>query len=278
MSAAASTIPFQADRGGTSNTLQAPKQQSASLSTRSSSIAASQGDTEKADGSTLHERESIAPSDTDRSSLKPLLPSSPRERRSSHFSESLNDDDHEGPTLADPGDSILPKGKRRDSSPLMDDDSSSQSTIVSSITSEEGKADRKAAQDVPSLPKGNEANRDRRADSHLPPEVVVTGASEAEESLRTPPLVAPTTTPVQDDSLPRRRATFVALGEVSPDQRAIKLPTKRRKLYVRKVRYAMLRQPILDAVLGRQVGAQAKIALKKLANGELLVIEPPSSL
>ncbi|KAI4260438.1 MAG: hypothetical protein LQ352_000300 [Teloschistes flavicans] len=258
------------------NTLQAPKQRSASLSTRSSSIAAWQGDTDKADGSTLHERESLAPSEGDGSSLKPLLPSSPRERRSSHFCESL-DHDHEEPVVTDSKDGTLPKDKDRDSLPLKDDDSSSQSTIVSSITSEE-KADTKAVQGGRLPREGTGIDLDHGRDSLPPPAIVVRDASEAEESLRTPPLVAPATTPVQDDSLPQRRATFVALGEVLPDQRAIKLPTKRRRLYVRKARYAVLRQPILNAVLGRQVGAQAKMALKKLADGELLVIEPPTSL
>ncbi|KAL9586683.1 MAG: hypothetical protein Q9212_000752 [Teloschistes hypoglaucus] len=268
--------PFQADRGVLANTLQAPKPRSASLSTRSSSIAAWQGDADKVDGSTLYERESIAPSEADNSSLQPLFPSSPRERRSSHFSESLNDD-HEGPGPGGSKHGTLPKGKNRDSSPLKDDDTSSQSTIVSSITSEEEKAERKAVQDDRASRRGTGMDLDRRGDSLPPPAIVVRDASEAEESLRTPPLVAPATTPVQDDSLPRRRTTFVALGEVLPDQRAIKLPTKRRKLYVRKARYAVLRQPILNALVGRQVGAQAKVALKKLADGELFVIEPPTS-
>ncbi|KAL8642859.1 MAG: hypothetical protein Q9228_000506 [Teloschistes exilis] len=268
--------PFRTDRDVAANTLRAPKPRSASLSTRSSSIAGWQGDTDKADGSTLHERESIAPSDADNSSLKPLLPSSPRERRSSHFSESLNDD-HEGPGPGDSKHGTLPKEKNRDSSPLKDDDTSSQSTIVSSITSEEEKVERKVVQDERASRRGTGMNLDHGRDSLPPPAIVVRDASEAEESLRTPPLVAPATTPVQDDSLPRRRTTFLALGEALPDQRAIKLPTKRRKLYVRKARYAMLRQPILNAVLGRQVGAQAKVALKKLADGELLVIEPPTS-
>lgn len=257
-------------KGVLANSLQAPKPRSASLSTRSSSLAGWQGDTDKADGSTLHERESIAPSEPDNSSLKPLLPSSPRERRSSHFSESLNDD-HEGPGPANSRHGTQPEGKNRDSSPMKDDDTSSQSTIVSSITSEEEKAERKAVQDVGASRRDTGMDLDRGRDSLPPPAIVVRDASEAEDSLRTPPLVAPATTPVQDDSLPRRQTTFVA------DQRAIKLPTKRRKLYVRKARYAVLRQPILNALLGRQVGAQAKVALKKLADGELFVIEPPTS-
>lgn len=158
-------------------------------------------------------------------------------------------------------------------SPPGDDDSSSQSTIGSSTAS---RAEEKGKAKIPGVDNGEGSSR--KASSFPPPKIIVKDATEAEDSLETPSLVAPATTPVQDGTPPRRQATFAALGEALPDQRAVKLPMKRRKLYVRKARYAVLRQPILNAALGRQVGAQAKTALKKLANGELIVVEPPTSL
>ncbi|KAL8734773.1 MAG: hypothetical protein Q9181_003058 [Wetmoreana brouardii] len=256
---------------------QTPNHRDAPFNDRASSVAPSQGDSDRLEVSTIHDRESLPPSDADNSSLKPLLSSSPRERRSSHFSESL-DDSHSAPVMPEVGKGIQAKGKNKPDAVVRDDDSSSQSTIISSATSETDEIEKERRRDFPPSPVGNGEGPSRTTFSLPPPKIVVKDASEAESSLNSPSLVAPTTTPVQDDSVPRRQTTFVALGEPSSDQRPIKLPMKRRKLYVRRARYAVLRQPILDAALGRQVGAQAKAALKKLANGELIIVEPPSSL
>ncbi|KAL8706706.1 MAG: hypothetical protein Q9201_000231 [Fulgogasparrea decipioides] len=257
--------------------LKTPNHGDAPFNDRASSIAPSQGDSDRLEVSTIHDRESLTHSDADNSSLKPLLSSSPRERRSSHFSESL-DDSHSAPVMTEVGKGIQAKGKNKAEAAARDDDSSSQSTIISSTTSETEEVEKERIRDLPSPPVGNGEGPSRTASSLPPPKIVVKDASEAESSLNTPSLVAPATTPVQDDSVQRRQITFVALGESLSDQRPIKLPMKRRKLYVRRARYAVLRQPILNAALGRQVGAQAKAALKRLANGELIIVKPPSSL
>lgn len=238
---------------------------------RTSSIATSHKDTDKADTSTLHDQESLAPSDADNSSLLPLLSSSPGDARSSHFSESLDDNNTavRGPR----------SGKRPEMIQGMDidippkaDGRSSLSTISSSVGS--GMAETA----YPLAPDDNGEGPSYAGSSLPAPKIVVKDASEAEDLSRSPPPRAPTTTPVHEGSAPRRQATFAALGELSDHQEPIRLPMKKRKLYVRRARYAVLRQPILNATLGRQVGAQAKLALKKLADGELVIIEPPRNL
>lgn len=248
-----------------------------SPSSRASSIAISQKETEAADTSTLHERESLAPSDADNSSLLPLLSSSPRDAHSSRFSESL--DDNELPTRNTKS-GKQPEAVHRagtDSPPIVDD-LSSLSTIDSSKSSEAEGLEMRRTSEYTFPPADNGEGPSHTASSLPTPKIVVKDASEAEDSLHSPPLRAPTTTPVQGSTPPRRTATFAALGEASDHQGPVKLPMKRRKLYVRKARYVVLRQPILNAVLGRQVGAQTKSALKKLANGELIIMEPPMSL
>ncbi|KAL8829038.1 MAG: hypothetical protein Q9170_006340 [Blastenia crenularia] len=231
---------------------------------RASSIAAS----------TLHERESLAPSDADNSSLKPLIPS-PKDARSSHFFESLKDESPE--LMSNKHREAASSNGGADSPPIVDD-LSTLSTINSSAASDASEPGGKQLPEYPFPSVDNGEGPSGTAPSQLAPKIVIKDASEAESSMHTPPLRAPTTTPVQDGSSPRRRATFVALGEPSDHPGPVKLPMKRRKLYVRKARYHVLRQPILNAALGRQVGAQAKSALKKLANGELIIIEPPASL
>ncbi|KAL9028395.1 MAG: hypothetical protein Q9196_003239 [Gyalolechia fulgens] len=240
-----------------------------------SSIAASQG-TDKTDLLTLHERESLAPSDADNSSLNPLLSSSPRYARSSHFSESLGDNRSElMPT--ERGKAVAPNHETDADSPPIVDDMSNISTISSSISSKVEKRGVKRESEYPFPPIDNGEGPSHIESSQLAPKIVIKDASEAESSRQSPPLRAPATTPVQDGSTPRRRATFIALGDPS-DQGPVRLPMKRRKLYLRKARYHVLRQPVLNVTLGRQVGAQAKLALRKLANGELIIIEPPASL
>ncbi|KAL9011115.1 MAG: hypothetical protein Q9173_004013 [Seirophora scorigena] len=244
---------------------------------RKSSIAASQTNGDKADTSTLHERESLAPSDADNSSLLPLLSSSPGDARSSRFSESMDDYDR-ATAGTKAGKQAEVRHETGSDSPPVVDDLSSPSTISSLDVSQVEGMGRETASEHTAPLIGNGEGRSRAGTSLPAPKIVVKEASEAEDSLQSPPLRAPTTTPVQDGSFPRRQTTFAALGELSDHQGHVKLPMKRRKLYVRKARYAVLRQPILKAALGRQVGAQTKIALKKLANGELIVIEPPTSL
>ncbi|KAL8714870.1 MAG: hypothetical protein Q9220_001383 [cf. Caloplaca sp. 1 TL-2023] len=253
------------DADSTPHTSQPPSQQHGSLSKRASSIAPSQADTDKADASTLQDRESRAPSEADNSSMKPLLSSSPRATRTSHFSESL-DDSHSAPALVKSRRESEASSKRHEDSPPIVDDLSSLSTINSSTISEAEKTDRKTPSQYPFPVVDNGKGPSQAPSSLPPPEIVVKDASEADDSLQTPAPIAPATTPVQDDSPPQRRATFVALGEESDRDGPIKLPVKRRKLYVRKARYFALRKPILNAALGRQVGGQAKQALKKLAN------------
>ncbi|KAL8729827.1 MAG: hypothetical protein Q9166_004468 [cf. Caloplaca sp. 2 TL-2023] len=254
--------------------LEAPTQRDASVISRTSSVAPSQDETDKTDISTLHERESIAPSDADNSSLKPLLSSSRRARRSSHFSESL-DESRTDPTVTESGKKAENTLETSAHSPPIVDDLSGLSTTDSSNSSKTGEDRKHKPLEYPFPPVDIGEGSSKAASSLPPPKIVVRDASSAES----PPLVAPTTTPVQDGSTPpRRQTTFIALGESSNHESPVKLPIKRRKLYVRKARYAFLRQPILNAALGRQVGAQAKQALKKLADGELIVVKPPTSL
>ncbi|KAL8672178.1 MAG: hypothetical protein Q9168_003342 [Polycauliona sp. 1 TL-2023] len=269
----------QAGQDVFSKLLQAPTQRDAPVQSRSSSIAASHNDTDRSDLSTLHERESLAPSDADNSSLMPLLGSSPGDARSGHFTESL-EGDH--PTPVTEGRTEKDGQTRKDAtnSPLTVDNSSSLSVTNSPTSSVTDKPPKKKADKTPLGPVDNGEGPSNEAFSLPPPKIVVKKATSAEESSQSPSLVGPTTTPVQDGpTLPRRQTTFVALGDdVLNDERAIKLPIKGRKLYVRKVRYAVLRRPVLNAALGRQVGGTAKQALRKLANGELIVVEPPASL
>ncbi|KAL8762002.1 MAG: hypothetical protein Q9184_001949 [Pyrenodesmia sp. 2 TL-2023] len=238
---------------------------------RTSSIATSHKDTDKADTSTLHDQESVAPSDADNSSLLPLLSSSPGDARSSHFSEFLDDNNTAARgTISEKRPDMI-QGMGIDIPPKADG-RSSLSTISSSVGSGMAEtADRWAPDDSGEGPS--------HARSSLPaPKILVKDVSEVEDLSHSPPPRAPTTTPVHEGSAPRRKATFAALGELPDHQEPTRLSMKKRKLYVRKARYAVLRQPILNATLGRQVGGQAKLALKKLANGELVVIEPPRNL
>ncbi|KAL9055488.1 MAG: hypothetical protein Q9206_003115 [Seirophora lacunosa] len=248
-----------------------------SPTSRKSSVAASQTNGDNVDTSTLHERESLAPSDADNSSLLPLLSSSPGDARSSRFSESMDDYDRATAGTKAGKQAEVRHQKGSDTPPVVDD-LSSPSSISSLDVSQEEETGRETASEHTAPLVGNGESRSRAGTSLPAPKIVVKEASEAEDSLQSPPLRAPTTTPVQEGSFPRRQTTFAALGEPSDHQGHVKLPMKRRKLYVRKARYAVLRQPILKAALGRQVGAQTKIALKKLANGELIVIEPPTSM
>ncbi|KAL8899505.1 MAG: hypothetical protein Q9207_006171 [Kuettlingeria erythrocarpa] len=264
------TLPPQAERETSLKPLQSQSGQDKAPVSRTSSIATSHKYTDKADTSTLHDQVSLAPSDADTSSLLPLLSSSPGDARSSHFSEFLDDNDTTARNTRLGKRPEISHGMGVDSRPKADD-RSSLSTISSSVGPGMAETTYPSADDNGEGPS--------HVGASLPaPKIVVKDASEAEDSLRSPPPRAPTTTPVHEGSAPRRQATFAALGELSDRQGPIRLPVKRRKLYVRKARYAVLRQPILNAALGRQVGAQAKVALKKLANGELVVIEPPTNL
>ncbi|KAL8682141.1 MAG: hypothetical protein Q9186_001762 [Xanthomendoza sp. 1 TL-2023] len=258
--------------------LQTPSRRDSSLTSRTSSIAPSHDDTDRTDMSTLHERQSLAPSDADNSSLKPLLSSSPRDAGSTRFSESLDESGVDHITMASTKRAKNTEEKGTTSPSILNDLSShSYIDFITGSTPEQSHQQKHHEESSPPLDSGEASSK---ATSSLPPpKIVVKDASSTEDSMHTPSLVAPTTTPVQEGSLPtQRRTTFVALGEPLDHERAIKLPMKRRKLLIRKTRYAVLRQPILNAVLGRQIGGQAKLALKKLANGELIVVEPPTNL
>ncbi|KAL8781591.1 MAG: hypothetical protein Q9213_005941 [Squamulea squamosa] len=268
----------EAEADVSSKLLQTPTQREASVKSRASSIAASHNDTDRSDLSTLQERESLAPSDADNSSLMPLLSSSPGDARSSHFSESL-DENHTNPVMERPSENAKQSQKEAANSPPIVDDLSSISTVESPMSSKTASMQKKRPLEFPFPPANDDEGSSNAASSLPPPKIVVKEATSPEGSQQTPPPVAPTTTPVQDGRTPAQLQTmFVALGESPVDERAVKLPVKGRKLYVRKLRYAVLRRPILNAVLGRQVGAQTKVALKKLANGELIVVEPPATL
>ncbi|KAL8650616.1 MAG: hypothetical protein Q9226_005067 [Calogaya cf. arnoldii] len=267
----------QAGTNISSKFLRTPTQRDASVNSRASSIAASHNDTDRSDLSTMHERESLAPSETDNSSMMPLLPSSPGDRRSSHFNESLDEDHATSVT-----DRCLEEGeessKKAANPPLIVDDSSGRSTNGSPTSSKTEGPHQKRTLESPFSPADNGEGPSNAASSLPPPKIYVKAATSAEESSPNPSLVAPATTPEQNGvTLPRRQTTF-ALDEPSDDERAIDVRKKGGKLYVRKIRYAILRRPILNAALGRQVGANAKQSLRKLANGELIVIEPPATL
>ncbi|KAL9604820.1 MAG: hypothetical protein Q9219_000268 [cf. Caloplaca sp. 3 TL-2023] len=257
---------------------QISNQQAILSASRTSSIATSHEGAHRAGESTLHERASFAPSDTDTSSLKPLLPSSPRDAHSSRFSESWDDMRSE---FNSPQHGKAPEQLDRENdthSPPIVDDSSSLTSTSSSVGSKIEETGGKRMPEYPFPQVDNGEGPSHTATSQLTPKIVVKEASEAESSMRTPSLRAPTTTPVNGGTASGRQDTFIALGEPSAHNGPIKLPMKRRKLYLRKARYRALRQPVLNAALGRQVGAQAKLALKKLAKGELIIIEPPASL
>ncbi|KAL8808420.1 MAG: hypothetical protein Q9200_004276 [Gallowayella weberi] len=268
----------QAGEDVSSRLLRTPSRRGSSLTSCTSSIALSHDDTDRTDMSTLHERESLAPSDADNISLKPLLSSSPRDAGSTRFSESLDDNgvDHSAMGSAKRAKKMEEKGTI---SPSILNDSSNQAYLDVITGSTPGKSHEQEDHESSSPPVDNGEASSKATSSLPPPKIVVKDASSTEDSLRNPSLVAPTTTPVQGGSTPtQRRTTFVALGEPSDHEGVIKLPMKRRKLFLRKARYTVLRRPILNAVLGRQVGGQAKQSLKKLANGELIVVEPPRNL
>ncbi|KAI4227861.1 MAG: hypothetical protein L6R36_002084 [Xanthoria steineri] len=266
----------QAEADVSPSFLQTPTQQDASVKSRTNSIAASHNDTGRSDLSTLNERESLAPSDADNSSLMPLLSSSPGDGRSSHFTESL-DESHATPATERPQEETNKGQKKAANPPSVADDSSNPSTSGSPTSSKTGKPHQKRKLESPFGPADNGEGASSAASSLPPPRIFVKAASSAEESSQNFSPVAPATTPEQDGpTLPRRQTTFVALGEPLNDERPMRVPAKGRKLYVQKIRYAVLRRPILNATLGRQVGAQAKRDLKKLAHGELIVVESPA--
>ena len=50
-------------------------------------------------------------------------------------------------------------------------------------------------------------------------------------------------------------------------------PLRKRKSFIRKARNLAARQAFLDATLGRQVAAETKPVLRRMANGEMVVVE-----
>lgn len=55
-------------------------------------------------------------------------------------------------------------------------------------------------------------------------------------------------------------------------------PLRKRKSFIRKARNLAARQAFLDATLGRQVAAETKPVLRRMANGEMVVVEEGHSL
>ena len=221
----------------------------------------------------LHEHESLVASDADTSSLKPLLASPNMESTSSEM-VSLQDDDRSvdnGRALNSP---VKEPQEPNMESRVVSDDLYSLSTITSSRSSAEQEEDKNQASAFPfPVLKPSERNASDTATSLPPPKITVEEATEVDESPGPP---VPDSTPVQQTT-PKRRTSFLPLGESPEPRKAVKLPMKRSKRYVRKARQTILRQPILDALLGRQMGAQVKPALKRLADGEFVVIELSAS-
>ena len=50
-------------------------------------------------------------------------------------------------------------------------------------------------------------------------------------------------------------------------------PLRKRQSFIRKARNLAARQAVLDATLGRQVAAETKPVLRRMAKGEMVVIE-----
>ena len=55
-------------------------------------------------------------------------------------------------------------------------------------------------------------------------------------------------------------------------------PLRKRKSFIRKARNLAARQAFLDATLGRQVAAETKPVLRRMANGEMVVVEEGHSI
>ncbi|KAL8835275.1 MAG: hypothetical protein Q9176_007035 [Flavoplaca citrina] len=212
--------PQQADPEASPEHLQAPTQRDSSVKSRTNSVAASNNVTDRSEFSTLHERESLAPSDADNSSLMPLLSSSPGDARSSHFTESL-DDNHAALESEIPLEEYRKTRKEASNPPLTVDDSSSLSPTDSPTSSKTAQPNQKRTHDSSSSPPDNGEDASNAASSLPPPKIVIKHATSAEESSQSPSLSAPTTTPIRDGpTLPRRQTTFVALGEPLNDERA----------------------------------------------------------
>ena len=83
----------------------------------------------------------------------------------------------------------------------------------------------------------------------------------------------------------KRRLRQLAKGEEVPSspipaqENAPDLPPlRKRKSFIRKARNLAARQAFLDATLGRQVAAETKPVLRRMANGEMVVVEEGHSI
>lgn len=83
----------------------------------------------------------------------------------------------------------------------------------------------------------------------------------------------------------KRRLRQLARGEELPSspipaqENAPDLPPlRKRKSFIRKARNLAARQAFLDATLGRQVAAETKPVLRRMANGEMVVVEEGHSI
>ncbi|KAI4158396.1 MAG: hypothetical protein LQ342_007482 [Letrouitia transgressa] len=241
---------------------------------RKSSITTSAATPKDGETVSMNENESLAESDAELSSMKPLLAStdkgiaSDQNSRRSFEENDVNDIDVaavEEKVISDQDPSLI-----RTSTNLPKKNSSASG--VSLEVKDQGEA---SLLPFPKTTPGSQSSLTNPASPSSPGIAVKkTGGIQA------PPLspqVAPNTN-AEAAQHQQEGKHFIPLGESDELQGPIKLPTNKRKIYLRKARYLVLREPILNVVLGRQIGSQAKVALRRLADGELIVIEPPRSL
>ena len=236
-----------------------------------------------ADAMSFNASESAAESDTDNASMKPLLASPKKYEASSQISDnSFRHPDDDGSSASENVVVREPSSSKR--KPTLSSPSLTRLYgifTIESPPSDDIKRDneqRGSTYPFPRFPSEKTHSPSTRV--QLPnPDITVEEPSEGEESLPSPPsALTPTHGSSKNVRSPEDGERIMAHDESERTEEPARLPTKRRKVYIRKARCLILRQPILDAALGRQIGAQTKPALRRLAEGELVFTEPPRNL
>ncbi|KAL9043124.1 MAG: hypothetical protein Q9214_003592 [Letrouitia sp. 1 TL-2023] len=241
---------------------------------RKSSITTSATTTKDGETVSMNENESLAESDAELSSLKPLLASTDKGIASNQTSRrSFEKNGIDDKDVAAVNETVI---SDQDPSLIRTSTNLPMKNSSASGGSLEVKGQGEASL-LPFLKATHESQSSLTAPaSPSPPGIAVKEAGD----IQAPPL-SPQVAPNTITETPQHQQEgkhFVPLGESDELQGPIKLSTNKRKIYLRKARYLVLREPILNVVLGRQIGSQAKLALRRLADGELIVIEPPRSL
>ena len=131
-------------------------------------------------------------------------------------------------------------------------------------------------QTTPDSPTKSHKSKRRSVQMSLPPPKIVvqspSSASELPEPLTTPAVPVP----ADEYKIKSRSGTIVSVEHTvhGAADKLSQTPPKKQKNFLRKVRNIVARRAILNAALGRQMGARTKRRLRQLAKGEELPSSP----